>query len=135
MSRFMILAFTMCAAAQTPDFSGVWELRKSTIPAAGQIENMKIKIEQQTDGFSMSIRAYQSGNMEQNVNRFIPGQETKGEIHGAPMTNRAEWDQKTLVVHSSATLGGKELRMISRLTLSEDGATLTFAQRHQYGSD
>jgi len=125
------LGLVLWAHAQaTPDFSGVWELSKS---AAGS--GMKMRIVRQGPAFEVTVRAQVRGAVEQQSNRFVVGQESKGEMHGAPMTSRAEWDGTTFVVHSVAVIMGKELHLTDRLSLSPDGNVLTFRERHQYGSE
>jgi hypothetical protein len=133
----VFMALACWTSAQTPpNLAGVWELRKSESAPAGRMpDSMKIKIDQQAMAFDMTIRVVAAGKLEQQSFRYIAGQETKGEMHGAPMTSRAELDERALVVRSVAVIGGKELRLTDRFNLSADGNTLTFRERHQYGSE
>jgi hypothetical protein len=139
MSKLAAVLLTMAFAApgQTPvNFSGVWERNKSNSPATAQTpDSMRIRIDQQGPAFEVTVRAVVRGNQEQMANRYTIGQETRGEMHGAPMTSRAEWDGAELVVRSVAVIMGKELRLTDRFTLSAGGNTLTFRERHQYGAE
>ena len=141
MNRFVavsLLAFlVLSATGQTPvNFSGVWELNKTASPAIPDMpDSMKVKIDQQGEAIEVTIRVVARGNLEQISNRYAVGQQTKGEMHGAPMTSRAEWDGAVLVVRSVAVIMGKELRLADRFSLSADGNTLTFRERHQYGAE
>jgi hypothetical protein len=124
------------AAAQThQDFSGVWEMNPALNPKAGGSDRMRAKIEQQGSTFTVTLRVTTKGETEQETHQFLIGQESKGQIHGAPMTSHAEWDGAVLTVSSVAVFSGKELKMADRWTLSADGKTLSFAQRHQFGTD
>ncbi len=138
MSKLTVFAL-LCAvaAAQTPvNLSGVWEHNRAASPPARQApESMRVKIDQQGANIEITYRVIQRGNLEQMSNRYTVGQETKGEMHGAPMTSRTEWDGSALVVRSVAMIMGKELKMTDRYTLSADGNTLTMRERHQYGDE
>lgn len=130
-----LLVFLFCLNAQVhPNFTGVWEVDKAQLPAQGP-DSMRGKIEQHGSSFTVTLRVVSRGTLEQQTNTYIAGQETKGSMHGAPMTSNTEWDGPTLVVHSVAVFGGKELRTHDRWTLSPDGNTLTITERHQFGSE
>ncbi|HKA00975.1 MAG TPA: photosynthetic reaction center cytochrome c subunit family protein, partial [Candidatus Solibacter sp.] len=69
------------------------------------------------------------------ANHYIAGQETRGEMHGVPLTSRTSWEGASLVIESSAKIMGKELRLTDRYTLSADGNRLTMTERHQFGTE
>ena len=136
-SAALTLLLALAAAAQPPvNLSGVWERnRAASSPEKQPVDTMKVKIDHQGATIDVVMRVVQRGNLEQISIRYIVGQETRGEMHGAPMTSRAEWDGGTLVVHSVAKIMGKDLRLDDRYTLSADGNTLTMRERHQYGTE
>src|SRR5580704_13494923 len=131
------LAILPWASAQTtPDFSGVWELNqaKSKSTGAGP-DRMRAKIEHQGSSFTITFRVVARGETQQETQKYTIGQDSKTEMHGAPMTSHAEWDGATLAVRSVAVFSGKELKLADRWSLSADGNTLTFTERHQFGTE
>ena len=139
MNRSAVLSFVfaLTAAAQAPpDFSGVWERNKAaSSPEKQPLDSMKLKIDQQGDTIDVVLRAVQRGNLEQGTIRYIAGRETRGEMHGVPVTCRAQWDGAALVVDSVAKIVGKELRLTDRYTLSADGNRLTMRERHKFDTE
>ncbi len=140
MKHLFLLVVLFCPlAAQdaTPNLSGVWRWnpQKGT-PSAHPPEDMRAKIEQSGSEIAITIRARNNGQDETNAARFrIGSADNKNEIHGAPMTSKAEWDGAVLVVDSVAKFGSQELRLHDRWTLSADKQTLTFVERHQFGAE
>jgi hypothetical protein len=133
MSRLAILCFTatLVVVAQTPNLAGVWE----QTPAPNQSNSIKIKIDQKPEAIEIAIRSTERGQTEQIANRFVVNQETKGEMHGAPMTARATWDGNVFVVNSLTKFGADELRMTDRFSISPGGNTLTFREVSKFGSE
>ena len=131
------LALLPWAAAQTtPDFTGVWELNPAKSKSSGQgPDRMRLQIEHQGSSFTITFRVTERGETRQETQKYTIGQESKNEMHGAPMTSHAEWDGATLAVHSVAVFSGKELKLTDRWSLSADGAALTFSERHQFGTE
>jgi len=139
MNKSAVLPFVLAltTAAQSPvNLSGVWERNKATSsPEKQPVDGMKLKIDQQGTTIDVVLRVVQRGTLEQSNIRYIAGQETRGEMHGAPMTCRTEWDGAALVVHSTAKFMGKELHLTDRYTLSADGNTLTMNERHKFDTE
>ncbi len=128
------LALVPWAIAQTtPNFTGVWELNPAKSHPTRPDANMRIKIDQQGPDFGVTFRNVERGETQEESLKFAAGQESKNQMHGAPMTSHTEWDGATLVVRSVAVFSGKELRLNNRWSLSPDGNTLTFVERHQFG--
>jgi hypothetical protein len=96
---------------------------------------MRCKIDHQGAVFAVTMRVKAGPETQQESMRFLIVQESKNEMHGAPVTSRAEWDGDTLVIRSAAVIVGKELRLTDRWTLAADGARLTFRERHQFGTE
>ena len=138
MNRIAVaLALLPWAVAQTvPNFSGIWELDPSRSTSSGQKpDKMVVKVEHQGNDLTVTFRVTRGGEIQQESQKYLIGQDSKAEMHGAPMTSHAEWDGTTLAVRSRAVIAGKELRLADRWSLSADGNTLTFRERHQYGAD
>jgi hypothetical protein len=136
-SAVFALALVLSAAAQVPvNLSGVWERnRAASSPEKQPVDGMTLKIDQQGATIDVVLRVVQKGNLEQANIRYIAGQETRGEMHGAPMVCRAEWDGTALVVHSTAKIMGKELQLTDRYTISADGNKLTMQERHKFDTE
>jgi len=136
-SAVFSVVFALTAAAQAPvNLSGVWERNKSaSSPEKQPVDGLNLKIDQQGATIDVVLRVVQKGNLEQSNIRYVAGQETRGEMHGAPMTCRAEWDGAALVVHSTVKLMGKELHLTDRYTLSADGNRLTMHERHKFDTE
>jgi len=140
MTRTAPIAFLLLGSAwaQThPDFTGVWEMNpakmtKAPPPNAGL---MRAKIDHTGDTFAVTIRQTVNGNTQQENHTYRVGQESRNQMHGAPMTSRAAWEGADLVIQSVATFNNKELRLTDRFSISADGGTLTFRERHQFGTD
>ena len=97
---------------------------------------MRIKIEQNNLGITITIRVRNHGREETILERLrIGSSDNQNEMHGAPMTSKAAWDGSTLVVDSTAKFGDEQLRLGDRWTLSPDRQTLTFSERHQFGAE
>jgi len=138
MNRIVVaLAFLPWALAQTvPNFTGIWELDPSRSTSSGQKpEKMVVKVDHQGNDLTVTFRVTRGGEIQQESQKYVIGQDNKTEMHGAPMTSHAEWDGTTLAVRSVAVIAGKELRLADRWSLSGDGNTLTLRERHQYGAD
>jgi len=131
-----VLLCAAVAAAQPVNLSGVWEHNKAaSSPSKQAPDSMRVKIDQQGGTIDIVIRAMVRGNLQQMSNRYVVGQETRGEMHGAPMTSRTEWDGATLVVRSVAKIMNKDLKMTDWYSLSADGNRLTMRERHQFGDE
>jgi hypothetical protein len=133
MSRLAILclATTLVVLAQTPNLTGVWELTQ----APNQPNSIKIRIDQKPEAIEIIERSTERGQTEQVANRFVVNQETKGEMHGAPMTAHTTWDGDVLVIDSLTKFGSNELRMTDRFSISPDGNTLTFREVSKFGAE
>jgi hypothetical protein len=97
---------------------------------------MLVRIEQHGQNVVITFRVRNGGAEETNIQRLrIGSSNDANEIHGVPMTSKSSWDGPTLAVDSVAKFGDQELRMNDRWTLSPDGQTLSFVERHQFGAE
>src|SRR5262249_15481024 len=131
----VVLVSFSAAAQTTPNLSGVWEWNKDKNSTAREPDRLRCKFEQQGPAIALTIRMTAGPRSEQQTQKFTIGQDTRNEMHGAPITSHAEWDRDTLVIRSVAVIANKELHLTDRWTMSPDGKTLTLRGRHQYGDE
>jgi hypothetical protein len=97
---------------------------------------MIVRIEQNGPNIVISIRVRNGGAEETNIQRLrIGSNDDTNEMHGAPMTSKSFWDGMSLVVDSVAKFGDQESRLNDRWSISPDGQTLSFVERHQFGAE
>ena len=135
-----LLALALAApilAQDHPNFSGVWGLNAEKSKFGGnRPENFQVKIEQDSAKLVITVRAVQRGAEEVQAHRYTFGpEESKNEMHGAPMKSQVAWEGSTLVIRSVATFGNNELHLVDRWSLAADGKSLTFSERHQFASE
>lgn len=114
------------AAAEKPNFSGEWKMNAAKtnfgpLPPPTSIVRKVTHAEP-----SLVIVEEQQGDLgTQNTTRkyTTDGKETSFEANGAEVKGSAVWDGNVIVVTSSVDAVG--LKFIDRMTLSEDGRTLT----------
>jgi len=126
----LCLILTGSILGQTPNLSGVWDLK----PSSNQSTALKIKIDHGPEAIVIVIRSTSNGQTEQTVNTFIPGRETKGSVHGAAMTSNTAWEGNVLVIHSLAMFGRDELRMTDYYSVAAHN-TLTFREVSKFASE
>ena len=127
-----LLALTMlvgtAAAADKPNYSGEWKMNaaKSSfgpMPAPSSIVRKVTHSEP-----SLVIVEEQLSDLgAQNTTRkyTTDGKEMSFEAQGAEVTSSAVWDGAAIVVVSNVNVAG--LQFVDRMTVSEDGKTLTSA--------
>jgi len=123
------------AAQKRPDLSGVWQLNRERSKV--DVNMAWVKIELTNSTLSVNLRTFSENGTEEGFNwRFTIGPgESSNTMHGAPMTSHVEWDGDALVVQSVTMFGSDALKTLDRWTLSEDGKTLTFREKHQNGNE
>ena len=76
------------------------------------------------------------GAVESDVFVFTAGSAGNvNRMHGPPMTSSVRRESSVLQVDSLARFGDEDLRMTDTYTVSGDGRSLTFRQRHQFGRE
>ena len=122
----MIVLTALAGTADRPNFSGEWKMNAakssfSGLPAPSAIvrkvthaEPSLIIVEDQTSdlGTQTATRKYTTD-----------GKETSFEANGAEVKGSAVWDGNAIVVNSTVDAIG--IRFTDRMTISEDGRTLT----------
>jgi hypothetical protein len=130
----ILLAAAALMAQTRPDFSGVWQLNKEKSNA--DVSTAWMRIQQSASALTINMRVMQLSQEETQTMRYTLGpEESSNSMHGAPMKSHTAWDGNTLVITSVAMFGTKPLRMTDRLSLGDDGKTLTFVERHQFGTE
>jgi hypothetical protein len=123
---FVAVAFA--AAADKPNFSGEWKMNAaksnfSGLPAPSSIVRKVTHTEP-----ALAIVEEQQGDMgTQNTTRkyTTDGQPASFEANGAQVVGSAVWEGSVLVV--SSTVEGIGVKFVDRMSLSEDGRTMTSA--------
>jgi Photosynthetic reaction centre cytochrome C subunit len=141
--NLLILAVTVLtlsglgAAPQdkAPDLSGIWRSnpQKSHNSGGQPTEDTRLKIDQK--GSDIAIIWISRSKGVDDVSNFryrIGASDNPGELHGGSMKSDARWDGDVLAVDSVVMYGTDPLRLNDRWTLSPDGQTLTFDERHQF---
>jgi hypothetical protein len=125
-------------AQDQPNFSGVWQLNndKSTFDGKPPAR-MRMQIDHQGTNLVMTSRIVGTPpQQDQQTYRYaIGGNESRNEMHGAPMKSRVRWDSGILAIDSVTVLMKKELHLDGRYALSEDRNVLTLRERRQYGDE
>jgi hypothetical protein len=122
----LALLASSSAAADKPNFSGEWKMNavKSNfgpVPAPTSFVRKVTHAEP-----SLVIVEEQQGDLgTQNTTRKLTtdGKEMSFESNGAPVTGSAVWEGNALIVTSTVDAIG--VRFTDRMTMSEDGRTLT----------
>jgi len=123
-----LTAVVSAAAADKPNFSGEWKMSAAKsnfggLPAPSSIVRKVTHTEP-----SLVIVEEQQGDMgTQNTTRkyTTDGQPASFEANGAQVVGSAVWEGNVLVV--SSTVEGIGVKFIDRMSLSEDGRTMTSA--------
>src|SRR5689334_19422010 len=124
----VVLSAGALTAQPRPDFSGVWQLNKEKSSVG--LSTAWMRIEQSTSDLTVTLRAMQGAQDENQTMRYALGpEESSNSMHGAPMKSHAAWEGNTLVITSVAMFGTKPLGMTDRWSLADDGRSLTFVER------
>jgi hypothetical protein len=126
MSTLLVIAAAsnMAVAGDKPDFSGNWKLDtdKSTFGPLPPPSSMTAKVKH-TDP-DLVIETVSDG--QTSTSKYsTDGKETTNTMMGNEVKSKAAWDGNVLVVNSNMDMGGAQLKMVAKYTLSDDGKTLT----------
>ena len=121
-------AIAPAAAADRPNFSGEWKMSAaksnfSGLPAPSSIVRRVTHAEP-----SLVIVEEQQGDMgtQNNTRKYTTnGQPASFEANGAQVVGSAVWEGNVLVVTS--TVEGVGVKFVDRMSLSDDGRTMTSA--------
>lgn len=138
MRRFASIAFTLTAlaalasplAAQShPDFSGKWVLDPKTAEGPMTPTSMTVTATQDPKSLKLESAASMMGTDAKMLSTInLDGSPSKNTANGpsgaVELTTVSKWDGATLVVTTTADLGGQPLEQVDRYTLDADGKTL-----------
>ena len=124
----MFAAIGAAAAADKPNFSGEWKMNAaksnfSGLPAPSSI----VRKVTHTEPSMVIVEEQQSDMGPQNTTRkyTTDGRPSSFEANGAEVVGTAVWEGNVLVVNSSVE--GVGVKFVDRMSLSEDGRTMTSA--------
>lgn len=126
----LILLFTAAVllAEDHPNFTGKWKLNIQKSEAAGSgLTELEVDVDHKDPVFKYTVKGSAGGQQfEQNESFTTDGKPTR-DSHG--LLVKASWDGPSLVAVGTADDGS--MVYLSKLTLSEDGKTITrvFTQR------
>jgi hypothetical protein len=131
-SALMIAAVASLApAADKPNFSGDWTLdaNKSEFGPMPAPATMTRKIEHNDPGVTVTQETTggPQGDQTLTLKYSTDGKETVNQLMGNDVKTKAIWEGNALVIAMSADIGGNEIKLVNKWTLSEDGKTLTDA--------
>jgi Photosynthetic reaction centre cytochrome C subunit len=132
----VVLLAAGVAAQNRPDMSGVWQLNKARSKVESEMAWLKVGLTSST--FSVYMRTFKEGGKEDEGYdwQFVLGPaENSNTMHGAPMKSHAQWEGDALMVRSVTMFGADALKTVDRYTLSADGNTLTYEEKHQFANE
>lgn len=124
------LALGAGQAQAKPNFTGDWKLNaaKSDFGPMPPPEKLTMKIDHKEP--NINVKQAQSGpqgDMEADIKYTTDGKETTNTIGPMEAKSTATWEADVLVISTKLNLGGTDLTIKGKWTLSEDGKTLTNA--------
>jgi hypothetical protein len=134
----ILCSVSVLAQTGVPNLSGVWKRNaEKSKPSRKGPDEMWVKIDQDGTQIHMAMRVRSGNGVENQDFTFRAGlEENKNTMHGAPMTGQTRWEGGALLIDSVASFGtNHDLRLNERWTLSADGQTLSFVERHQFASE
>jgi hypothetical protein len=121
-------AANMAVAADKPDFSGDWKMDadKSTFGPLPPPTSLTRKIDHKDPAITISTaQSGPQGDQNTTMKYSTDGKETTNSMMGNDVKSKASWEGKTLVVISSLDAGGQVVKLTDKMTLADDGKTLT----------
>jgi hypothetical protein len=126
----VLLAITALAAMALqaqPNFTGKWKMNAEKSDH-GEFGPSAMTQDVTQEGSSLKVAATMTtpmGEMTMESNYVIGGDETVNQMGFGEITSTAKWDGDTLVIEGKGSMGGGEMTMVEKWSLSEDGKTLT----------
>ncbi len=124
----LLAVSALLAAAEKPDFSGVWKMNpgKSDYGQVPKPEKLIRKIEHREPKLHMvSTQSGPRGEVTVEYNLTIDGSEQVNKAGNAEVRSRPRWEGAVLCIDTRRPLQDGELILRDRWTLSADGRTLT----------
>ncbi|MGA3188750.1 MAG: hypothetical protein ABSF22_16715 [Bryobacteraceae bacterium] len=124
-----LLAIAAAAiAADKPDFSGTWKMDpdKSLFGPVPPPTSMTRVIDHKDPDLSLhQTSTGPEGDQNMAFKYSTDGKETTNSYMGNEVKSIANWDGKALVIHSNLDVGGQQVKLTEKWTLSDDGKTCT----------
>lgn len=118
----VLLNVSLAAAASKPNFSGKWELNTEKSDLGGTaISSCVVQVEHNDPVFKYTVKGTEDGQDFEDVEAFTTDGKPGTDSHGYAV--KTYWEGMTLV--SDLTAPGGTPQFQSRLTLSDDGKTIT----------
>jgi len=137
-----VFLLTLCALGaagqeKTPDISGVWRWNPQKGDHRGKPpDSMRVKIDQNGPELAIVFVVRSKGVDDVMAWRYRVGSDDNAnDMHGGAMKSAARWQGNAVAIDSVVMYGTDALRLNDLWTLSADGQTLTFRQRHQFMSE
>jgi hypothetical protein len=138
--RYLAVVFvalsTQAAAPQenTPNLAGVWRWNPQKGDHHGKPpDSMRAKIDQVGPELAIVFVVRNKGVDDVMAWHYHVGSDDNAnEMHGGAMKSAARWQGNGVAIDSVVMYGTDALRLNDMWTLSPDGQTLTFKQRHQF---
>jgi hypothetical protein len=116
-------------AADKPNFSGEWSLNldKSNLGPMPPPTSMTRKVDHADPTMSMTQATVGSPQGDQTFTLKITtdGKESTNEMMGQQAKTKASWEGNALVINVAFEIGGTEIKLTEKWSLSDDGKTLT----------
>lgn len=130
----VMLLGLLSKASAAPNFSGNWKMNatRSSFAPLPAPDTMTRRITHQ--GQHLKIVTNQSGQQREIITELsytTDGRPCKNMIRGQEVTGTAQWDSDKLVIESAREVQGTRIDQRETWSLSEDGHTLTIANRVQ----
>lgn len=136
MKALMKTAFALFAigslaiAADKPNFSGDWKMdpEKSTFGPMPPPASMTRKVEHNDPALTVTTsQSGPQGDQTITAKYSTDSKETTNDLMGNTVKSTATWEGDALVIASKADIGGNEVKITSKWTLSANGKVLTDA--------
>jgi hypothetical protein len=133
----LLLSARAVSQDKTPNLSGTWRMNAQKSHPSGELpEDQHLKIVQNGADLSMIWVSRHKGVDDLMTAQYrIGSDDNRNELHGGAMKSSARWQGSGLKIDSVVMYGADPLRLNNLWTLSTDGQTLTFRERHQFKNE
>jgi hypothetical protein len=133
LAAFLVFVLAAAGHAQAkPNLGGTWKLNVSKSdfgPFPAPISSTwKVTHEDPALKIEISQTSAQ-GEFSAELSYTTDGKESTNTMRGAPVKSIVKWDQDALTLDSKFTMGGNDIEIKDRWTVSEDGKALTVKRR------
>jgi hypothetical protein len=133
--RTFLFLLSVVAWAAGPNFSGSYQLNvgKSTFANQEAPKSRVVRIDHHPPLLTIGIEDDDSrGKVSHSANYTTDGKENVNDVYGNPMKAVTRIEGRTIVMRTTGSFNGNEIKLDDRWELSPDGKTLTL-RRHFEG--